>query len=132
MADHAKGTYQVTGWDEKPYQEQDGSPKLTRARFTNTFSGDFDGEGAAECLMAYPSDSSASFVGHQVFTGSVGDHKGSLVLQYSGAWVGGVAKAQWSVVPGSGTGELAGIKGTGGYVSGENGACDFTLDYEFE
>jgi len=131
MATKGTGTYQVTGWDEQPYDEQDGVAKTTVASIDNTFTGVIEGSGHSRTIMVYPSEASANFVGLQRVTGSIGGRKGSFVLQASGDWVGGTARAQWSVVPDSGTGELEGLTGTGGYVSGENGACDYTLDYDF-
>lgn len=132
MATQGTGTYQVTGWDEQPYDEKDGAVKTTVASIENTFTGAIEGSGHSRTIMAYPSDSAASFVGLQRVTGSIGGRKGSFVLQASGDWTGGTARAEWFVVPGSGTGELAGLSGKGGYVSGENGACDYTLDYDFD
>ena len=35
------------------------------------------------------------------------------MLEHSGTFEGGVAEASWSVVPGSGTGELRGLRGEG-------------------
>lgn len=130
MTTQGTGSYQVTGWDEKPYEEHEGQTRLTRASFTNTFTGVIEGEGSAELLMAYPDETSATFAGMQKVTGSVGGNKGSFVLRTTGTWVGGVATAQWTVVPGSGTDELTGLSGSGGYVSTAGGACDLTLDYE--
>ncbi|HEU5333245.1 MAG TPA: DUF3224 domain-containing protein [Actinocrinis sp.] len=123
------GSYQVTAWDEHPYSEREGEPKATRASITDTFTGVIEGEGSAEMLMLYTTEMSASFAGHQRVNGSVAGRKGSFVLQVTGIWNAGVAQAEWSVVPGSGTGELAELSGTGGYVSGKDGACDLTLDH---
>lgn len=126
-----RGTSQVTSWEEKPYDETDGAPKLAQARIGSTFDGDFTGEGTAECLMVYTEETSARFVGLQRVTGTVGDRQGSYVLEFTGTYAGGVAQADWSVVPGSGTGDLTGLRGTGGYVSREDGVCDTRLDYDF-
>ncbi|GAA4092636.1 DUF3224 domain-containing protein [Nonomuraea sp. NPDC050663] len=129
MTTQGKGTYQVTGWDEKPYSEKKGQAKLTKAHFTNTFTGDIEGEGTSEYLMVYPSDTSATFVGLQQVVGSVKGRKGTFVLQATGTFEEGLAKADWSVVPDSGTEELAGLKGKGGYVSKSDGSADFTLNF---
>ncbi|HEY7144575.1 MAG TPA: DUF3224 domain-containing protein [Streptosporangiaceae bacterium] len=130
MTVNGSGSYQVTSWDEKPYDEQQDAIKLTKAHFGTAFSGVIQGQGSAEYLMAYPGETSASFVGLQRVTGSVGGRAGSFVLQASGSFDGAAARAQWFVVPDSGTGELKGLAGTGGYVSGEGGAADITLDYD--
>jgi hypothetical protein len=129
MATQGKATFQVTGWEEKPYVDKKGSAKLTQAHVTNTFSGDIEGEGAAEYLMAYPSDDSATFVGLQRVDGSVKGRKGTFVLQASGTFAKGLAKAEWSVVPDSGTGELEGLTGKGGYESKSDGSADVKLNF---
>lgn len=131
MATQGKGSYQVTGWDEQAFHEAD-SARLTKAHFTNTFSGDIQGDGSADYLMAYPSDTYASFVGLQRVDGSVGGRAGSFVLQATGVFEAGKAKAEWFVVPDSGTGDLKGLKGKGGYQSGDAGSAEVTLNYSFE
>jgi hypothetical protein len=42
--------------------------------------------------------------------------------------------ATWFVVPGSGTGDLRGLRGTGGYTwDGQQGPAEpYTLDYDLE
>src|SRR6266566_6949632 len=47
---NATGTYRFTSWDEKPYAESDGSPKLTRSEVTNVYDGDLTGEGGSQLL----------------------------------------------------------------------------------
>ena len=59
----ANARFAIKTWDEKPYSETPGEPKLTRASVTKTFSGDVEGDGQVEYLMMYRSDGSASFVG---------------------------------------------------------------------
>jgi hypothetical protein len=132
MTDHAKGTFKVTGWKENPRGDQEGSPKITDATMTSTMNGDVEGEAVSDSLMVYPSETYASFVGLQRVTGRIGDREGSFVLQSAGTWEGGVAKSDWFVVPHSGTGGLAGLKGSGGSTSGASEGGDFTLDYDFD
>ena len=132
MSTLATATFEVKTWDEKPYNEIDGGPKLTRASVTKSFHGDIEGEGALEYLMFYPGDGSATFVGLERVVGRVGDRSGSFVLQHSGTFEGGTAKATWSVVPGSGTGDLRGLRGKGGFASAHQQRYPITLDYDFE
>jgi hypothetical protein len=40
MSRHATATFKVKSWDEKPYDELDEGPKLTRASVTKTFEGE--------------------------------------------------------------------------------------------
>ena len=132
MKTHAKATFALDVWDEKPYNEMNGLPKLTRASVTKSYQGDIKGEGKLEYLMMYRDDGSASFIGLERVVGSVGGRSGSFVLQHSGTFEGGVAKVILSVVPGSGTGDLRGMRGEGGFNEGHNQAYDMTLDYGFE
>ncbi len=131
MRTHATATFEVKSWEEKPYNEMEGGPKLTRASVAKSFQGDIEGEGTLEYLMIYRDDGSASFVGLERVVGSVGKRSGSFVLQHSGTFEGGTAKATWSVVPGSGTGELRGLRGEGGFVSAHAQRYPMTLDYDF-
>ena len=132
MRKQAKATFGITSWDEKPYSEIEGSPKLTRASVTKSYQGDIEGEGKLEYLMMYRSAGSASFTGLERVTGSIGGRKGSFVLQHTGTFEDGVAKVTLSVVPGSGTGDLRGIKGAGGFSVGHQPPYAMTLDYDFE
>ncbi len=111
MSTQATATFQVKSWDEKPYNEIDDGPKLTRVSVTKSFSGDIEGEGTLEYLMIQRDDGSASFVGLERVVGRVGDRSGSFVLQHLGTYEEGTAKATFSVVPGSGTADLRGLRG---------------------
>lgn len=132
MTTRASATFQIKAWDEKPYDEFDGGRKLTRASVKKSFQGDIEGESSLEYLMTYAEDGSASFVGMERVVGRVGNRSGSFVLQHSGTFAGGVAKASWFVVPGSGTGELSGLRGEGSFAAGHEQQYAITLDYEIE
>ncbi|MEO3808337.1 DUF3224 domain-containing protein [Sphaerisporangium sp. B11E5] len=130
MATQSKGTYQITGWDEKPYSEEKGQATLAKAHVTNTFDGDIKGDGVAEYLLVYPKgEGDASFIGLQEVNGTVNDRKGSFVLAIEGSFANGQAKGDWTVVDGSGKGELEGLKGKGGFVSTSGGAVDLHLGW---
>jgi hypothetical protein len=132
MSTHAAGTFEIESWDEQPYEEQDGT-RLTRTRLTKTFSGDVEGESAAELLMAYGSEEgSAAYVGLERVTGSVHGRPGSFVLRHSAAMERGEGKSSLDVVPGSGTGELRGLRGEASISVEPGGGHSFTLDYDFE
>src|ERR671936_298909 len=46
-----------------------------------------------------------------------------------GTWEDGVARTKWTVVPGSGTGDLAGLRGEGGYDPTAQAEVRYRLDY---
>ncbi len=129
---HAMATFKVLSWDEDQIDEQDSGPKLTRAHVRKSFSGDLSGVGNLIYLMTYTSDDEATFVGIERIVGSLGGRSGSFVLQHSGTFDGQKATSEWEVLQGSGTDELEGLTGAGGFSSSHAEEYEMTLDYHFE
>ena len=129
MKQVANAQFVIKSWDEKPYSEAQELPKMTRAAVTKTFTGDIEGEGKVEYLMMYRSDGSATFVGLERVVGRIAGKAGTFVLQRSGMFEGGVAKESYSVIPGSGTGELLGLSGDGTSAVGHGTEHPITLSY---
>jgi hypothetical protein len=132
MKKSANARFVIKSWDETPYGEGEGLPRLTRARVSKTFTGDVEGEGQVEYLMMYRGDKSASYVGLERFVGTIGGRAGTCVLRRTGVFEGGLAKESYSVIPGSGTGELRGLRGEGSTALGHASEYPFTLDYELD
>lgn len=130
MKKTAKARFAIQSWDEKPFSEGDGLPKLTRASVAKTFTGDIEGEGRVEYLMMYRDDGTATFVGLERIVGRIGGTAGSFVLQRAGEFVDGQAKESYSVIPGSATGDLVGLKGDGNSAVGHGMEHPFELNYE--
>ncbi len=128
MTIHATGSFAVKSWDEKPYSEIDGQPKLTRADVVYEYHGDFEGEGSVAYLMCYSSNNIAYFIGYEQMTGRLGDRSGNFVLQHNGTYEAGAVKDTVTVVPASATGELSGLQGSGS--TGGDGEAVFSLDYQ--
>ncbi len=126
----ANSRFTIKSWDEKPYSEGRDLPKMTRAAVAKTFTGDIEGEGQVEYLMMYRSDGSATFVGLERVVGRVAGKAGTFVLQRMGVFENGEAKESYSVVPGSGTGELQGLRGEGTSAVGHGMEHPLTLSYE--
>jgi hypothetical protein len=126
----ANARFAIRNWDERPYSEEPGEPRLTRASVTRTYTGDIEGDAQVEYLMMYRSDGSASFVGHERVTGRVGDRAGTFLLERTGAFVGGQAKETHRVIPGSATGDLEGLRGNVQSSVGHGMEHPFTLTYE--
>ena len=132
MSKTANARFAIKSWDEKPYSEGHGLPKMTRASVSKTFTGDLEGEGQVEYLMMYRSDGTAAFVGLERIVGRIGGRAGSFVLQRTGVFEGGEAKESYTVVPGSGTGELGGLRGDGSSAVGHGMEHPFTLTYDLD
>src|SRR5918997_1883942 len=131
MGTHAAGTFEIDSWEEEPFDEREGA-RLTRTRLTKTFYGDVGGESTAELLMAYAAEEgSAAYVGFERLVGSVHGRSGSFVLHHtaSSGVTSGEPSATSSVVPGSGTGELRGLRGEARIINEPDGGHSFELDY---
>ncbi len=111
MKTTANARFAIKSWDEKPYSEGKDLPKLTRTAVTKALTGDIEGESQIEYLMMYRSEGSATFVGLERVTARIKGKAGTFVLERKGVFEGGPAKGSYTVVPGSGTGELAGLTG---------------------
>jgi hypothetical protein len=130
MKQTANARFTIIGWDEKPYN--DGPPKLTKASVAKTYAGDIEGEGHVEYLMMYRTDGTASFVGLERIAGRIAGRTGTCVLQRAGVYEGGQAKESYSVIAGSGTGDLQGLRGEGNSAVGHEKEHAFDLSYELD
>jgi hypothetical protein len=132
MNESAHARFAISSWDEQPYSEGENLPKLTRARVTKTYTGDIDGEGQVEYLMMYRADGSADFLGLERFVGRMAGKTGTFVLRRIGVFESGLAKESYSVVPGSATGELRGLRGDGNTAVGHGTEHPFVLNYQLD
>jgi len=122
----------VHKYEPVAYEEPAEGPVLTRIHVEESFSGDIAGDGVVEFLQAANPDGSASFVGIERVTGTVGGRTGTFLLQDAGTVAGGIVSGDWFVIPGSGTGGLAGLRGTGGFRANLGEGAQVHLDYWFK
>lgn len=131
MSIQATAACKGLSWNETPHDEAPGEHKLTAVHAVNSYSGDWEGEGILHLLMVYVGDQAVHYTGLERITGSLAGKRGSFTLKHDGVFEDGLAKTRWSIVPGSGTRELAGLQGTGGFASGHAEESPVTLDYAF-
>lgn len=135
MSTTLTATFDVTGWDETPYDEPGDGPRLARATVRKTYHGDLAGEGTAEVLMCQrdASDLAAGsgYVASERVDGTLHGRTGTFVIQH-GARAGAGTSAQTFgyVVPGSGTGALRGLRGDVTIAVSPDGVHTLTMDYE--
>lgn len=129
MTTQANCSFKITGWDEEPYAEFENDAKLTRATVTQDYEGDLVGQGAVEFLMSHTGKGTANFVGIERVTGSLSGVAGSFLIQHVGTFGAGGAVSEWTILPDSGTGGLAGISGQGGYTAASE-AVSMPFRYE--
>lgn len=128
---HAVAEITVQSSTAKPY-DQSVTPTLMEIDITETFRGDMDGESTVRALQTQLPDKSANMVSLQRFRGKLGGRRGTFVLQGSEVVDNGQIQATWTVVPGSGTGELMGLRGEGGFEGSFGKGSRGTLVYWFE
>lgn len=124
MPGKIRAQFEITSWEESPFDEGTGVAKLTEALVGKTYTGALEGTSTTKWLMAYAPDASASFVGLERIRGIVGGRKGSLVRQHIGTFQDGSADASLTVV--SGTDELKDVSGRGEFTADPAGSV--TLD----
>lgn len=129
--------FEVTGWEETPYGEEGDGPSLGEALVLKRYRGELEGVGRARLLMcrADPASNSenAGYVASERVEGSLEGRKGTFVLQHWGVVAAGKPpRTAGHVVPGSGTGELAGLTGTMEISVTQDGTHTLALDYELD
>ncbi|MEV4097601.1 DUF3224 domain-containing protein [Streptosporangium saharense] len=125
----ATGTFTLDSWEPETYDEAEGAT-LSRVHVTKTFAGDLVGTSTTDIITAVARvEDSAAYAGFERFTGTLHGRKGTFVLHHNATAYAGEAALTWDVLPDSGTGELAGIRGSGGIVN-VDGAHSYHLDYE--
>ena len=122
----AKGTFQVKLMPLVFEGQADGS-KLARLSIDKEIKGDLKAVTSGQMLSATTdTQGSAGYVAIERVTGTLQGRKGSFVLQHTGAMNRGQPTLLVSVVPDSGTAELAGLQGTFNII-----VADGKHSYEF-
>lgn len=125
------GRFDLTSWDEETIDDAEGA-RLVRARNTKTFSGGITGTSAAELLQAIAGETAAVYVAVERVTAAVDGRQGTFVLRHSALVHGDAGDMRVDVVPGSGTGDLAGLTGTLTIEMSDAGEHTYSFDYALQ
>jgi hypothetical protein len=128
VTNRATGTFDVKLNPQKPDNKEAESAKISRMSADKQYHGDLEGSGQGEMLAAGDPKSSGAYVAIERVTGTLKGRSGSFLLQHSGVMTRGVGQLIITVVPDSGTGELAGIAGKMNIII-ENGKHSYEFDY---
>jgi hypothetical protein len=105
------GRFDLTSWDEQAYDDAEGA-RLVKVRNTKTFEGGISGTSTTELLQAIAGDGGAAYVGMERVTAEIDGRKGTFVFRHSASMTAaGGGDMRVDVVPGSATGDLAGLGG---------------------
>jgi Protein of unknown function (DUF3224) len=122
--------FEVTGWEPEPLDlGGDGPVAFSRVTLRKTFSGPMTGTSVVAMTAAAVGETPAGYVAVEHVTGTLDGRAGSFVLQHSGVVDGTAQAARGVVLPGTATGELAGLRGTVELTHEADGAV-LVLDYE--
>lgn len=112
MATHARGTFEVKVTPQAQ-EENVGDPTVNRLSLDKQFHGDLQASSKGQMLAVGSGSkgSSAGYVALERVIGTLQGRTGTFALQHSGTMTNGVPRLTITVVPGSGTGELAGLSG---------------------
>jgi hypothetical protein len=109
---------EITAWDERPSTLDGHGAALVRKRFR----GALEATSVAE-LISLQTDGGAGYVASELVEGTLEGRTGSFVIQHGGVGDGSsAARAFGHVVPGSGTGELEGLRGEAAFAHDDAGA----------
>ncbi|MFB6518929.1 DUF3224 domain-containing protein [Streptomyces sp. NPDC056401] len=120
-------------WEEHPVGPEGVFPRLARATVTNAFTGALTAP-ATTCAytVAYTGDCAGTFTGMELVTGTVDGREGAFVLEERGTFDATGTHCRFTVVPGSGTGGLTGLDGSGSFAHryGDT-SVEYAFDYAF-
>ena len=126
LTKHAKGTFEVKVAPQA--DDKVGDPTVGRMSLDKVFSGDLEGVGRGQMLgVRTEIEGSAGYVAMERIAGKLHGREGTFALQHSGSMTRGVMQLNITVVPDSGTGQLAGIAGKLSII-----IADGKHSYEFE
>jgi len=125
MSHHATGPFEV----KLAPQDDKIDPVLSRMTIDKQFHGALEATSKGQMLAAGTAvKGSAGYVAIELVTGTLEGRAGTFVLQHSGTMNRGTPALVITVVPDSGTGELAGLTGTMAIVIAE-GTYSYNFDY---
>ena len=128
MSRQARGSFEVKITPQPP-QEGVGDPGVGRLAIEKQFHGDLEGSSRGQMLAVGTAvDGSAGYVAMERVSGSLLGRRGSFALQHSGSMHRGSPQLSVTIVPDSGTDELAGLAGTLD-IKVANGEHHYELDY---
>jgi len=128
---HAQAEVTVRSHEAVPFDDA-SAPKLVEIRIEESFVGDLEGSSTVRALQVAYSHESASLQTLQRFRGRLHGKRGAFVLEGRGVVEHGRIQVKWFVVPHSGTEELTGLCGEGGFEGRFGEGSTATLDFWFD
>lgn len=132
MPARATGPFDVKVTPQPADDYADGAT-LGRLTLDKSFHGDLEATSRGQMLTGMSSvKGSAGYVAIERVTGTLGGRRGSFILQHTGTMDRGTPQLVITVVPDSGTDELAGLRGTMTIDIAPGGAHSYGFDYTLD
>lgn len=126
-------TFTMTGWEEHVVSGPEDGPRFAHAHATFAYAGIIEGSSSCDYLLYYAGPGydggGHTSPGLERIEGSVDGRKGSFIIRHDVSFAGHEVTGTWTVVPGSATGELTGLSGSGGSISGASETMAYTFDF---
>ncbi|MFH8558369.1 DUF3224 domain-containing protein [Streptomyces celluloflavus] len=132
MPRQTSGHFTYANWEEREVGPSERYPRLGHASVTNTFTGGIEAtDTTCEYTIAYGTETTGTFTGMEVLAGRLDGREGTFVVEERGSFDADGTVCTFEVVSGTGTGELAGLRGTGSFTArhGEP-SCAYTFAYD--
>ena len=126
------GTFTVAEFEPQPFEArvETGLPN-GYVLMRKEFSGAIEGTAYTQFVFAYDQERGGTYLALESFTGSIDGRQGTCNIAHSATTSGDDrANELVVIVPGSGTGALVGITGTGSIVIDTDGTHHLNLDYD--
>jgi hypothetical protein len=127
----AKGSFDVKMTPVDPAHKDEKA--IARYSLEKVYRGDLEGTGTGEMLASMGTvKESGTYVAMEVVSGLLAGKKGTFALAHVGTMTRGAQDLSIRVVPDSGTGELAGIKGKMNIIIAPEGKHSYEFEYRIE
>jgi len=117
-----RGEFTVAAWNEENLSYFPAGMPVAKASIVFEATGEVSGRLTVEYLLQYsvqdtvnPHNSQATYTGYMFLDGSIGGKTGTVVIEDRGSYTQTGPASVLRIKPGTGTGELAGVTGTGKY-----------------
>lgn len=130
MLERASGQFTIDGQVEDIHGGFGGAARIARISQTCRFSGELEGESMAEFTAVLPRESDGSFHGFQRVSGTLGEREGTFVLSVTGEIHKGQPRGSWMIVPKSGSGDFAHIRGSGTFSLPDGKPGRYQLEFD--
>lgn len=124
-------SFSNVGSESATYDTPAEGPSLSRVVHERRLVGELSGTSKAELQTCVTGEGRFGYVGSDRFSGHVAGRPGTFVFQHGGVREGETLRSFGFIVPGSGTGELAAIRGSATIMVSESGEHILELDCDW-